>query len=99
MNTETETVLVSGFGSIGQRHVRILREMGHKVHVYSRRKLSEEEHFQDIETSLQEVQPEYVVIANETSEHHPALKTVLSYEVPKILVEKPLFSTSVECLP
>ena len=70
MNTETETVLVSGFGSIGQRHVRILREMGHKVHVFSRRKLTEEDHFQDIETSLQEVKPEYVVIANETSEHH-----------------------------
>ena len=54
-------------------------------------KLTEEDHFQDIETSLQEVKPEYVVIANETSEHHPALKMVLSYEVPKILVENLYF--------
>ena len=91
MKAETETVLVSGFGSIGKRHVRILREMGHKVHVFSRRKLSEEEHFQDIETSLQEVQPEYVVIANETSEHHPALKMVLSYEVPKFWLKNLYF--------
>ena len=29
-------------------------------------------HFKDIETSLR-VNPGYVVIANETSEHHPAL--------------------------
>ena len=99
MKTETKTVLVSGFGSIGQRHVRILREMGQKVHVFSRRKLQEEESYQNLEVALSEVHPEYVVIANETSEHESTLKKVLSFGVPKILVEKPLFSTSVENLP
>ena len=99
MVTETKTVLVSGFGSIGQRHVRILREMGQKVHVFSRRKLQEEESYQNLEAALSEVHPEYVVIANETSEHESTLKKVLSFGVPKILVEKPLFSTSVENLP
>ena len=91
MKTETKTVLVSGFGSIGQRHVRILREMGQKVHVFSRRKLPEEEYYQNLEAALSEVHPEYVVIANETSEHESTLKKVLSFGVPKILVEKPLF--------
>jgi len=99
MKTETKTVLVSGFGSIGQRHVRILREMGQKVHVFSRRKLPEEESYQNLEAALSEVHPEYVVIANETSEHESTLKKVLSFGVPKILVEKPLFSTLVEKLP
>ena len=99
MKTETKTVLVSGFGSIGQRHVRILREMGQKVHVFSRRKLQEEESYQNLEVALSEVHPEYVVIANQTSEHESTLKTALSFEIPKILVEKPLFSTSVENLP
>ena len=93
MKTETKTVLVCGFGSIGQRHVRILREMGQKVHVFSRRKLPEEEYYQNLEAALSEVHPEYVVIANETSEHESTLKKVLSFGVPKILVEKPLFST------
>ena len=37
-----KTALVIGFGSIGQRHVRLLREMGLSVHVYSRRTLPEE---------------------------------------------------------
>jgi len=99
MKNETKTVLVSGFGSIGQRHVRILREMGQKVHVFSRRKLQEEEYYQNLEAALSEVHPEYVVIANETSEHESTLKEVLSFGVPKILVEKPLFSTLVEKLP
>ena len=99
MKTETKTVLVSGFGSIGQRHVRILREMGQKVHVFSRRKLPEEEYYQNLEAALSEVHPEYVVVANETSKHESTLKTVLTFGVPKILVEKPLFSTSVEKLP
>ena len=99
MKTETSTVLVIGFGSIGQRHVRILREMGQKVHVFSRRKLQEEEYYQNLEAALNEVHPEYVVIANETSEHESTLKTALFFEIPKIIVEKPLFSTSVENLP
>ena len=90
------TVLVSGFGSIGQRHVRILREMGQKVHVFSRRKIQGEAYYQNLEAALSEVQPEYVVIANETSKHESTLKKVLSFEVPKILVEKPLFSAAVE---
>ena len=99
METETKTVLVSGFGSIGKRHVRILREMGHKVHVFSRRNLPGENKFKSLEYALKEVTPEYVVIANETSEHYSALKTALSFKVPKILVEKPLFATVVKSLP
>jgi predicted dehydrogenase len=99
MKTEPKTVLVSGFGSIGQRHVRILREMGQKVHVFSRRELPEEKWYQNLIAALQEVRPEYVVIANETSEHESTLKKVLSFGVPKILVEKPLFSTLVGKLP
>jgi len=86
--------LVIGFGSIGQRHVRLLREMGISVHVFSRRSLPEEKIYQSLEFALNEVNPEYVVIANETSEHYPTLRTLLSFEVPQILVEKPLFSVS-----
>ena len=99
MAAKTNTVLVCGYGSIGQRHVRILREMGQKVHVFSRRKLPEENYFKSLEDALKEVTPEYVVIANETSKHEYTLKTALSFEIPKILVEKPLFSTTVENLP
>ena len=94
-----KTALVIGFGSIGQRHARLLREMGLSVHVYSRRTLPEEKKYQSLDAALKEVHPAYVVIANETSEHYSSLKTVLSFEVPQVLVEKPLFSASVESLP
>ena len=94
-----KTALVIGFGSIGQRHARLLREMGLSVHVFSRRTLPEEKKYQSLEVALKEVDPKYVVIANETSEHYSALKTVLSFEAPQVFVEKPLFSASVESLP
>ena len=84
--------LVIGFGSIGQRHVRILKEMGVSVHVYSRRSFPEEIEYQSLGVALKEVDPEYVVIANETSEHFSTLNTVLSFDVPQVLVEKPLFT-------
>ena len=90
-----KTALVIGFGSIGQRHARLLREMGLSVHVYSRRTLPEEKKNQSLEAALKGVHPEYVVIANETSEHYSTLKTVLSFEVPQVLVEKPLFFSTV----
>ena len=44
--------LVIGFGSIGQRHARLLREMGLSVHVYSRRSLREEKIYQSLEVAL-----------------------------------------------
>ena len=47
--------------------------------------------YQSLEAVFKEIQPEYVVIANETSKHYSTLKTVLSFEVPQVLVEKPLF--------
>ena len=99
MKTEPKAALVIGFGSIGKRHVRLIREMGLEVHVYSRRSLPGENKFQSLEYALKEVTPEYVVIANETSDHYSALKTALSFEVPKILVEKPLIATVVKSLP
>ena len=88
-----KTALVIGFGSIGQRHARLLREMGLSVHVYSRRTLPDEKKYQSLEAALKAVHPEYVVIANETQQHYSSLKTLLSFEVPQILVEKPLFAS------
>jgi len=90
-----KTALVIGFGSIGQRHVRLLREMGLSVHVYSRRTIPEEKKYQTLESFFKEIRPEYVVIANETSEHFSTLKTVISFDVPQVLVEKPLFFSTV----
>ncbi len=84
--------LVIGYGSIGQRHTRILNELGHHVAVMSRRKIDYSHSYIDIKEALLLEQPNYIVIANETSEHEAILKQLrsLGYDK-KILVEKPLF--------
>ena len=86
------TALVVGFGSIGKRHVSILRKMGISVKIFSRRKIPDEQNFPTLEKAINEIHPEYLVIANETSEHFPTLKIALANEIPKILIEKPIFS-------
>ncbi|PIJ99400.1 Gfo/Idh/MocA family protein [Lysinibacillus sphaericus] len=85
-------VLVIGYGSIGQRHVQILREMDLDVSVVSRRDLKEVNFYNNLQIALQENDFDYIVIANETVEHLITLKMILDNQFTgKILVEKPLF--------
>ncbi len=84
--------LVIGYGSIGQRHTRILNELGHHVAVISRRKVDYPFLYNDIKEALLFENPSYIVIANETSEHEETLNELRRFGYDKkILVEKPLF--------
>ena len=84
--------LVIGYGSIGSRHVRLLKECGHNVSVVSQRKLAIANTYDRIEAAFYDNIPDYIVIANRTSEHRDAF-----YELKKldykgtVLIEKPLF--------
>ena len=92
MNMNKQSCLVIGYGSIGQRHTRILNELGHRVAVVSRRKVDYPHIYKDIEEALLLEQPCYIVIANETSAHESTLKELKKFGYDKkILVEKPLF--------
>ncbi|WP_342566952.1 Gfo/Idh/MocA family oxidoreductase [Psychrobacillus sp. FSL K6-4046] len=84
--------LVIGYGSIGQRHTRLLNELGHSVAVVSRREVEYSSSYYDIREALLVEQPNYIVIANETSKHESTINEIrsLGYNQ-KILVEKPLF--------
>ncbi|SFV01970.1 Gfo/Idh/MocA family protein [Alicyclobacillus macrosporangiidus] len=84
--------LVIGFGSIGQRHCRILLELGCRVAVVSCQDSIPFPVYRTMAEALQEFKPEYVVIANRTSEHCDTLAGLLAigHDGP-ILVEKPLF--------
>ena len=84
--------VVVGYGSIGQRHARILNELGHRVAVVSRREVDYPYLYSDIKDALLKENPHYIVVANETSEHEVILNqlTGLGYNH-KILVEKPLY--------
>jgi len=84
--------LVIGYGSIGQRHTRILNELGHHVAVVSRRKVDYPHLYINIKEALLLEQPSYIVIANETSEHEATLNELKNFGYnKKVLVEKPLF--------
>lgn len=84
--------LVIGFGSIGQRHCRILLELGCRVAVVSSQDASPFPVYRTMTEALQEFKPEYVVIANRTSEHYGTLADLLAFgHDGPILVEKPLF--------
>jgi predicted dehydrogenase len=83
--------LVIGYGSIGQRHAQVLRELGCRVGVVSRRELAEEDCFGTIAHGVTVMSPDYVVIANETSAHRAAVEEVRAAGFTgALLVEKPL---------
>ena len=86
-----EKALIVGFGSAGQNHNKILNKLSVKTYIYSRRKLDEKISFPSLEEALKTVNPDYVIIANETSEHLKTLKVIENFDVKKVLVEKPLF--------
>lgn len=83
---------VIGYGSIGQRHASILNELGHRVAVISRRNVDYPTVYHQLETALLKEKPDYIVVANETSQHEHTLIELkrIGYDE-KILVEKPLF--------
>jgi predicted dehydrogenase len=86
-------VLVIGFGSIGQRHTRILKEIGCEVAVLSRRSIDFAPLFSDLKIALIDFQPEYVVVANRTNEHLKTLKDLIANDFSgQLMVEKPLFN-------
>jgi len=86
------TAMVVGFGSIGARHARILAGLGLRTVVVSKRAVEFPIRYALLETALQNEAPDYIVIANNTDEHHLVLDQLFSLNFSgKILIEKPLF--------
>ena len=93
--------LVIGYGSIGERHTRLLTKMGCDVAVVSSRNVEHEKIFSSLREALDNHEPEYVVIANNTTEHKNTLTLLDGYSYKgKLLIEKPLWSLNeVEFVP
>ncbi len=84
--------LVVGFGSIGRRHARLIRDAGHEVEIVSRQSDSGFRRHIGIAEALT-TRFDYVVIANATVDHAPALDAVAaSGHAGVVLVEKPIFA-------
>lgn len=92
--------LVIGFGSAGQRHARILTELGTTVGIVSRRPVTHPHLFNTMSDALKQFAPDYIVVANETSAHYATLSTLQDNGFTKpVLVEKPLWSSRERALP
>jgi predicted dehydrogenase len=94
MNPEPSKLraLVLGYGSIGQRHARVLDALGHEVAVASRREVDHPRRYRDLGSGLSDFAPDYVVIANETALHRQAFRSLAAAGFGgTVLAEKPLF--------
>ena len=85
-------VLIIGYGSIGQRHFKILKRLGIEVAVMSRRLIQKNVLVKNI-NEINIWKPDKIIIATETS-HHLADLTMLQKLKFKgeVLVEKPIFA-------
>jgi predicted dehydrogenase len=83
--------VVVGYGSIGQRHARLLRELGCEVAVVSRRKVDHAPRFASLSEALSARKTDYVVIASETSQHASMIEELRRARFSgRVLLEKPL---------
>ena len=84
--------LVIGYGSIGRRHERLLKELFTSVAVVSRRNVDAGIVFSTIAEAVASFSPDYVVVASRTNEHHHDLVALARSGFKGVtLVEKPLF--------
>ena len=91
-------VAVVGAGSIGQRHQRLLQELGHEVVVVS--KSSKSAKYKSLTDALAQENFEYVVLASPTSQHFADLRVLIEKNfIGSVLVEKPIFDRSEKLKP
>lgn len=83
--------LVIGQGSIGQRHARLLTELGSDVAVVSGQSGLAYPTYGSVGEGLKDWLPGYVVVANATVDHMPTIQSLaaMGYRG-RLLVEKPL---------
>ena len=83
-------VAVVGAGSIGSRHQRILKQLGHQVSVVSANSPNAE--FKSLSDALERQSFDYVVIASQTSQHFHDFSTLIRNKFKgQVLIEKPVF--------
>jgi len=87
------SVLILGYGSIGRRHAKILKNKFNinNITIFTKQKIAE---FKTI-SSLQEIKklnPNYIIICSSTSKHFRHLKFVeKNFKNKIVLIEKPIF--------
>lgn len=94
-------VLIIGFGSIGQRHARLVSKVvGIKnVYIYSSKSIKTYKSTRSIIEAFN-YNPDYIIICTPTSDHFKKVKLIeKKLKKKKVLVEKPLFSKDENIIP
>lgn len=87
-------VLIIGYGSIGERHARILDSHGHEVACVTRNPKCSFTTYIDVAKGITEFQPELIIISNRTIDHFDTMNEVAATGFSKrILIEKPIFNS------
>ncbi len=84
--------LIIGYGSIGERHALLLNQLGHSVHIVSKRDIKDFPCYRSIEEAFKKKGFDYIIISNETCNHYKSFLKLneLGYSG-KLLIEKPVF--------
>ncbi len=89
--------LIIGYGSIGERHARILDKLGHDVSLVTHRSQSRFRSFKNIKAAISAYFCNYVIIANRTCDHfHSMIELINTGYKGRVLIEKPLFDKPYE---
>ncbi len=85
--------LVIGLGSIGNRHLRVLRSLGIEVSAVSKHQGASSNCFPTLSEAFSKKKYEYIIIANETQHHWSTYLSLKEYcaDDTIIMVEKPIF--------
>ena len=89
-------ILIAGYGSIGQKHYRILSKIKRekKIAFFSSQKKLKISHLKTYNQIIS-FNPDYIVVALRTSEHYGFVKFLeKKFKNKKILIEKPIFDKS-----
>ena len=90
--------LIIGFGSIGQKHAKILQASKKisDVYILTKQKCKKFKKIKNI-SEIKNINPDYIVIASKTSEHFKHLSYLeKNFKKKLILIEKPLFNKSIK---
>jgi CMP-N,N'-diacetyllegionaminic acid synthase len=88
-----KTALIIGYGSIGERHAKLLKKFKNisKIYILTKRICNNFNKIKSI-SEIKKINPDYIVISSRTSDHFKHLSYVEKNLKNKIiLVEKPLF--------
>lgn len=84
--------LIIGYGSIGKRHAKILKDLDCYVCLVTSQKIEDYNSYPTIEIALTKEVIDWVIISNPTHLHHESLLQLIKNNYQgKVLVEKPLF--------